>query len=154
MNQGQQANSNGRIMEKQICERIKSSGYKEKDKKSFLQQTELFPNNPIFTQQCCICKSIYNTPYKVDFILYDPYKHPYCLAFEIKWQEKSGSVDQKYPYTVQNIKEKFPCPAIIIIDGNGYRQGALNWLKQQIDDKLIGVFNIVDFFKWANREDL
>ena len=118
MNQGQQANSNGRIMEKQICERIKSVGYEEKNNKQFLQQTKLFPNNPIFSQQCCICKSIYNTPYRTDFILYDLYKHPNCLAFEIKWQEKSGSVDQKYPYAVQNIKKKFPCPAIIIIDGN------------------------------------
>ena len=43
---------------------------------------------------------------------------------------------------------------ILLIDGNGYKPGALAWLKQAVasqDAKLIHVFNLVEFLVWANR---
>jgi len=154
MNQGRQANKNGQMLENQIKERILSEKYKQVKGNVFLIHKDLYPNEKIFSHQCRICQSIYDTPYKTDFIIYDLDKHPTCLAFEIKWQSISGSVDQKYPYMVNNIKNKFPCPAIIVLDGNGYRPQAFEWLKNQIDNKLLGVFSIVDFFNWANGGNL
>jgi len=154
MNQGRQANINGRVLENQIKERILSEKYQEIKGKEFFNHIGLLPYKKVFSYQCCICNSIYDTPYKVDFIVYNPEKHTDCLAFEIKWQATSGSVDQKYPYLVCNIKERFPCPAIIVLDGNGYRKQALDWLKNQIDDKLVNVFTIVDFLNWANGGNL
>ena len=46
------------------------------------------------------------------------------------------------------------CEIILLIDGNGYKPGALAWLKQAVasqDAKLIHVFNLVEFLVWANR---
>lgn len=154
MNQGRQANKNGQMLENQIKERIASENYKQIKGKDFFLHKNLFPDQKIFAHQCCICQSIYDTPYKADFIIYHPEKHSNCLAFEIKWQSISGSVDQKYPYMVNNIKEKFTCPAIIILDGKGYRPQAFDWLKNQIDTRLVGVFTIVEFFNWANGGNL
>ena len=62
--------------------------------------------------------------------------------------------DEKYPYTVQNIKELSLYPAIILLDGEGYKGGAKEWLKKQIDKKLLGVFNIGEFTKWVNLDNL
>lgn len=100
-----------------------------------------------------LCQSIYGHPLKTDFYL--PYIQtlPNGLAIECKWQDCGGSVDEKYPYLVLNIKEKFPCPAIVVIDGGGYKQGAFEWLKEQVDnDHLIAVFNLAEFLTWVNRE--
>lgn len=110
---------------------------------------------PIFTQQMPFGDSIYNTPMKADFMLRHHDKWPDRLIIECKWQQSSGSVDEKYPYTVQNIKEQYPCPAIILLDGGGYKPGAKRWLCEQVDDeKLIAVFSMSEFQKWVNRGGL
>lgn len=150
MNQGRQANFTGKNLENQIKERLISSGYKEVKNNNYFHKTKFFGSDSIFATHCFIGRSIYDTKLYTDIILYDHEKHANNLAIEVKWQERSGSVDEKYPYLVTNIKKKFPCSAIIILDGGGYKQGSLNWLKEQVDDKLVGVFGIVDFLKWAN----
>lgn len=55
---------------------------------------------------------------------------------------------------MHNIKEKSPYPAIIILDGEGYKEKAKKWLKSQIDKKLIGVFNMGEFIKWSNQGNI
>jgi len=48
---------------------------------------------------------------------------------------------------------------IIIIDGGGCKQGALNWLKNSIQEfkyqndnsKNIRVFSLMEFITWANK---
>ena len=78
-------------------------------------------------------------------MLYHPVKHPGKLIIECKWQQIAGSVDEKYPYTVQNIRERYPCRTIILLDGNGYKPGAKEWLCSQVDDKLLAVFSMSEF---------
>lgn len=74
------------------------------------------------------------------------------LAIESKWQETSGSVDEKFPYLVENIKTCYPCPAIIVTGAKGARPGAIRWLKQQIDGThLLNVFTLEEFVTWCNR---
>ena len=69
--------------------------------------------------------------------------------------ESQGSVDEKFPYLYLNCIQAMPEREIILlIDGNGYKPGALAWLKQAVasqDAKLIHVFNLVEFLVWANR---
>jgi len=55
---------------------------------------------------------------------------------------------------MQNIKEQSPYPAIILLDGEGYKGGAKEWLKKQVDNKLLGVFNMGEFTKWVNLGNL
>lgn len=138
------------MFERQVISRIELSGYKEiKNEKD-----NFFHKDKYFITQYKIGVGIYNSILKTDVLIFDKNKYPNKLAIEMKWQQIGGSVDEKYPYLVLNIKEIFPCPAIIVIDGGGYKEGALNWLKNQVDNQLIGVFDLSGFLKWANSGGL
>ena len=89
-----------------------------------------------------------------DFHLFHPEKHPDGLIIESKWQQSVGSVDEKYPYLVLNIKTKYPAKTIIILDGRGYKPKAKIWLRSQIGNNLIAVFDMSEFQVWANKGGL
>lgn len=109
----------------------------------------------LYSSQITIGKSIYNTNLISDFILFHPEKWPDRLIIECKWQQSAGSVDEKYPYNVLNIREIYPCPAIILLDGEGYKTGAAEWLRRQVDGvKLLHVFSMVQFHTWVNNDHL
>ena len=106
MKQGTRANFTGNQLEKVIDGNLQSKGYqfvgiKDFDKARYLEQ-------PFYTRQYPLCKSIYSTQIKCDFLLYHPEKYPECLVIESKWQQSGGSVDEKYPFLVLNIKEQYP----------------------------------------------
>lgn len=94
---------------------------------------------------------LYGHPIKVDFFVTGIGKYPNGLIVESKWQEMPGSVDEKFPYMVENIKQYYPCPTIVVYGGSGSKAGALRWLKRQTDEKLIGVFSIDELLIWAIR---
>lgn len=79
---------------------------------------------------------------------------PYCLIIESKWQQSGGSVDEKYPYLVQNIKKQGIYDTIIIIDGDGYKKEALKWLNDQVGSNLIEVFSMSEFTSWVNKKKI
>ena len=148
MQQGTKANFNGEQLEGFMEDTLVRNGYEYVPLLSF---DELAKNGskPIYTRQYRL-GSIYGIPLKCDFILYHPEQYHDCLIIEAKWQQSGGSVDEKFPYLVLNIREKYPCAAIVVIEGGGYRQGALDWLRKQEDEKLIHVFSMSEFFKWAS----
>lgn len=87
-------------------------------------------------------------------------KHKYETRIECKWQRSTGSIDEKFPYLYLNCIEAMPEKnIIIIIDGGGCKQGALNWLKNSIQEfkyqndnsKNIRVFSLMEFITWANK---
>lgn len=99
-----------------------------------------------------IAVSIYGTGIKTDIYIAPCDLFPYGLAIESKWQGSSGSVDEKFPYLVENIRTRFPCPCIVILDGGGYREGAAEWLRCQVDGQhLVGVFTFAEFLSWCNH---
>lgn len=149
---GSRANYTGNSLQIFIYNKLVEKGYQRVDKKHF--NAVRYMEQPIFTPQFPLCKSIYGTDVKCDFILYHPTKHKNCLVIESKWQESRGSVDEKFPYLVANIKERYPHPTIIILDGKGYKKEAEEWLKKQVDSKLIHVFNMSEFQKWSNGNEL
>jgi hypothetical protein len=102
-----------------------------------------------------LCESIYGHIIKCDFIVYHPRLWRECLVIESKWQQVSGSVDEKYPYTVINLKERSPIQSIIVVDGNGQKTGSVAWLHSQVDgQKLLAVFGMAAFQKWVNKGGL
>jgi hypothetical protein len=83
------------------------------------------------------------------------------MRIECKWQQSSGSVDEKFPYLYLNCIEAMPEKQImIVVDGNGARSGAVSWLKDAVKykkyttgankDKEIMVFSLMEFIQWAN----
>ena len=134
MNQGAKANRAGHSAEQIIACVLQEHGFE-------------------FKRQYKICKSIYGHPVRVDFLIENAEGYPDGLAIECKWQDASGSVDEKFPYLVLNIKERFPCPAVIMVDGAGQRPGSIEWIRSQIDGhQLIAVFTIGEFLSWVLRE--
>lgn len=146
------ANETGNILENFVAQTLDRKGYEFIEKKKF--NVALSLNQKIYTRQLHLTQTIYDTKWNIDFVVHNPEKQPISLIIECKWQQVGGSVDEKYPYTVQNIKEQSPYPAIILLDGDGYKNGAKEWLKKQIDNKLLGIFNMGEFTKWVNLGNL
>ena len=131
----------------------------EEDPKEFINflesivSKEKYPKG-VFVRQFCICKSIYSKPEtihytKCDFLIYHPDKFPKGLILEAKYQKVGGSVDEKLPYLVESIK-KYACDCIVVIEGEGFRVGAIPWLKSKIEEvpQLREVFNLDEFKAW------
>lgn len=130
--QGARANMNGRSAEQVVA--------------NILQQKHLS-----FQAQVMIGYGIYGTPIRTDFLIVTAKGFRNGLIIECKWQDVPGSVDEKFPYLVANIKTCYPSPTIIILDGGGYRSGAAVWLRQQVGDNLIAVYSLSEFLAWSNR---
>lgn len=130
--QGRRANLNGQAAEDVIA--------------AILMQRRYIPQ-----RQYPICESIFGTPLFSDFYLDDVVSFPTGLTIESKWQEVSGTADEKLPYLVHNILECYPCPAIVVLHGGGFRTGAERWLRGQVRGNLYGVFRLEEFLTWANH---
>jgi hypothetical protein len=130
--QGQRANQNGQTAENLID--------------AVLHQKRL-----AFVRQYPIGLGVFGTPIRVDFYLPIVPGHSGGLILESKWQEVAGSADEKLPYLVANIQHCYPSPAIVVIDGDGFRPGAVAWLRAQVGGNLIAVQNLQEFVTWCNR---
>ena len=124
---GSRANRRGRILEQYVRELLNEE-YEWVSASRFFAMRSL--EQPIFAEQVETGSSIYGKKRIVDFTLYHPHRWPDCLVIQCKWQTSSGSVDEKYPYEVENIAHA-GFPTIIVLDGGGYSEGARQWLLAQ-----------------------
>lgn len=143
------ANYTGTQLEKFIHDRLIEKRYQFVTRDKFKAATYL--EQPIYTRQYHLGNSIYETPMYGDFVIYHPDKWKDCLIIESKWQEVGGSVDEKFPYFILNIQQRHPHKTIVLLDGGGYKKKAEDWMRKQVGNNLIAVFNMGEFQKWANR---
>ncbi|NLJ21063.1 MAG: 4-diphosphocytidyl-2C-methyl-D-erythritol kinase [Bacteroidales bacterium] len=105
--------------------------------------------------------TVYNHNGNTEFLLISE-KFNLKIRIECKWKQVAGSVDEKLPYLYLNTIEAMPEDTImILIDGNGWKTGAIKWLKDAVNQKKytieenkhkeILVFSLADFFTWANK---
>ncbi len=104
-----------------------------------------------YQRQAPIGHGIYNTPLHADFLVLDAPGYPHGLIVECKWQDVGGSVDEKFPYLVANIKECYPYPTIIVLCGSGYRKEAERWLRRQVSGRLVAVYSLEQMLSWLLR---
>ncbi|MBI2355741.1 MAG: 4-diphosphocytidyl-2C-methyl-D-erythritol kinase [Candidatus Doudnabacteria bacterium] len=88
-------------------------------------------------------------------------KYKLSVRIECKWQQRSGSVDEKLAYLYLNALQVPEDDMIIVIDGPGFKKGAIQWLRnavatrkyieQDSPEKRILVFNLAEFLTWANK---
>jgi len=153
---GAKANWNGKMFEDFVHDHLVRNGWTFIQKGIVIKEpNDSFATKNIdkwFTTQCKLTNTIYENPWKVDFLLHDG-RTKKTLVIECKWQQSQGSVDEKYPYLVQNIKEKSPHPCLVLLDGDGYKPAAKEWLKTQVDKKLIGVLTMSEFVKWFGSKE-
>ena len=140
------ANRQGNILEQQVRQAFASHGFRE----------VALPGVPVpdLLVRRVPYQSIYGHRGVTEFLAVSA-SRGLAIRIECKWQQSQGSVDEKFPYLYLNCIQAMPEREIILlIDGNGYKPGALAWLKQAVasqDAKLIHVFNLVEFLVWANR---
>lgn len=158
MNRGCRANQTGFVLETTVAGTLQGHGYLEicpqlpkKRKRDWLLVSTAIPKR--YAKQVYIGSSIYGTEINVDFYIVDSGVFSQGLIVECKWQEDKGSVDEKYPYLNLNIKNCYRVPTIVIVGGDGMRQGSIDWFKKQISDNpnLLGVYKLEAFITWANK---
>ena len=104
-------------------------------------------------------QTIYNEGGKTEFVIVAADRR---IRVEAKYQASPGSVDEKYPYMLLNGIYKYPENEIIfVVDGDGYKPGARQWLADSIRDnwlhykelgKDIKLMSIAEFLNWFNHE--
>lgn len=154
---GATANFTGRQLENFVEETLKNNSWKFIEKNKFrdtIDESNLFSKKGgmFFTREYLVGKTLYDTNWKIDFLVSN--LDGKIFGIECKWQQSSGSVDEKFPYLVLNIKEKCPYPCIIIVDGDGYKPKAKEWLNRQVDEKLLAVLSLNEFVKFTNKDEL
>ncbi|MBE9051823.1 hypothetical protein IQ243_15605 [Nostocales cyanobacterium LEGE 11386] len=154
LTQGGRANQAGKILESNVESILTGHGYFQVGNhvtKDFLLTANLLKKR--YAKQVCIGAGIYQTTLKVDFYVVGLPLMPSELIIECKWQESGGSVDEKFPYLNMNIQNYYPAPTMIVIGGEGMRQGAIKWLRQQVtyNNNLLAVHTLDRFIAWANK---
>lgn len=146
---GATANYTGTALERFVEQRLIDAGYQRIKGTAFTPGA--YHSQLLYARQVPLGPSIYESPIRADFALFHPDKWPTGLVLETKWQQSTGSIDEKFPYLVMNIKERYHYPTIIILDGGKYKPGAEQWLRRQVEGKLHHVFSMADFQRWSNQ---
>ncbi len=158
--QGLRANKSGNLLEsavKNVCiqKGFLIISYPEYRKHYYgRSDNEVLVTNFPFT-------SVYGHKARTEFFI-ESARYSLKTRIECKWQQTSGSVDEKLPYLYLNCIEAMPeNHIIIIIDGEGWKKGAVEWLRNaaltkkytnpENFDKRIEVFSLSSFLTWANN---
>lgn len=146
---GSKANRTGFNFEQFVAGQLESQNYVLQKRGRY--QLNSLPDVPSYWCQFPIGNGIYETPVKVDFLVFRPSKDPSLIIIEAKWQKSGGSVDEKFPYLVLNIQRRYPHKTLLLLDGGGYKSGAEQWVKRQVGGNLIGVWSMAEFQHQVNH---
>ena len=158
MTPGGRANKSGQVLESTVEATLQRHGYfnirqyvPKKQQREYILTATLLPKR--YARQVYIGTGIYETDIYVDFYVIGSDAIPSGLIIECKWQQIGGSVDEKFPYLNLNIKDCYPAPAVVVLDGGGMKPGAITWLKKQVDSNqnLLAVHTLASFIAWANN---
>jgi hypothetical protein len=147
------ANRNGKSLVKHLETSLNSHGYQKvnagKRDVGFLL-TQKWEKS--YALEVNVGKSPYGTMRKCDCVILDSQIFQNGLVIECKWQQEKGSVDEKLPYLVLSI-EISKYPSIILIDGDGWKMGAITWLKKETKKRsfLRGVYCLSEFVALVNE---
>jgi hypothetical protein len=137
---------------------LQDKEYQFIEKNKFTLATNIL-NQKLYSMQLLIDESIYSTSeqryqVKADLVIYNPTSKQKYMIIECKSQTSSGSVDEKYPYLNENIRDKYPYKTIVILDAPKAKKGAKTWLKKQegVNPKLQHVFqDFSEFRAWSMK---
>lgn len=150
---GTRANRTGNVLEKTVLQLLEQHGYTP----FWDHKKQLFANREAvggkqYARHVSVGPTIYESERIVDFLVINKDKFPNGLVIECKWQQSSGSVDEKYPFLVFNIY-RTGVPTIILLDGGGYKKTAEAWLRAQAGEEkaMWKVFNMTEFITAVNN---
>ncbi|MCB1156531.1 MAG: 4-diphosphocytidyl-2C-methyl-D-erythritol kinase [Leptospiraceae bacterium] len=159
MKQGTKGNVTGNLLEQTVRSVLMQKGF------HIIKYKEYESNSERLWNELLLCNVPFITVYghsgNTEFLLKSK-KYNLEIRIECKWQQSSGSVDEKLPYLYLNCIEAMPEKDIIIlIDGDGFKEGAIRWLRNAVKKKLytsslnveknILVMDLKGFLTWANN---
>lgn len=161
MTDGTHANKTGRVLENLVENTFGSHGFQIVMHSKYIKKPEKYGDDLVIKH--APYTNIYGMKGRSEFLVKSK-KFNLNIRIECKWQQVSGSVDEKFPYLYLNVLEQIEEPFVIIIcDGSGARTGSIQWLRDSVSEekfrglnpdykaKRIEVFNMMEFVKWANN---
>ena len=157
--QGALANVSGNLLEETVKNIFSKKGFSIAKYNDWINKPEHYGKELLLTN--VKYETIYKHKGTTEFLLLSE-RFSMKIRIECKWQQVSGSVDEKLPYLYLNCIESMPEDRIIIIiDGGGWKSGAIDWLKKAVSEKkytdatnchkLINVMNLTEFITWSNH---
>ena len=155
--QGERANRSGNVLERTVVATMQALGFSVVNFKDYTRSpnefgTELLLRNVPYT-------TLYGGRGYTEFLIVSKV-HNQNVRVECKWQQSAGSVDEKLPHLYLSCIEAMPQNhVIILIDGKGFRDGAIVWLRKAATErrylpadsqKLVQVMSVAEFLTWAN----
>ena len=149
----------GKVLEDDFDRVMQALGFQHLDREAFRQAAKEGQIKAYTRQYHNFCDSIYPNKkgfekVRPDGVLCMPASgwRGKMLAAELKKQDGPGSTRDKIPKTVLNI-QKYPCPAVLVLEGKPLQNGPRAWAEQQVDDEhLIGVFALEEFVRWLDQQ--
>ncbi|MCZ6803369.1 MAG: 4-diphosphocytidyl-2C-methyl-D-erythritol kinase [Proteobacteria bacterium] len=156
--QGGQANKTGNVLEQLVIGTLSAHGFPA------VKHSDYKKNPNDYDNELLLRNVPYTTLYGgrgfTEFLL-KSHKYDLEIRIECKWQQKPGSVDEKLPHVYLSAVNAIPEDNIIIlIDGKGFREGAIQWLKnitknreyipKDNSNKNISIMNSTEFLTWCN----
>lgn len=167
---GSRANKSGHIFEDMMLPIFREHGFEIFNNSELKKEPSPLKNVTKYVIKNAPFTTIYNQQGKTEFVICDATaidengdNYLRKIRVEAKWQQSTGSVDEKYPYMLLNGIYKYPEREIIfVVDGNGYKPGARKWLEDRVSEnwldyqqqqhKSIKVMKINEFVAWFNKE--
>ena len=157
--QGGLANRSGRVLESSVISLFTQHGFQAVPHRLYSKEPESYGTELLLTD--VPYTSIYGHAGKTEFLVRSQ-RLRLETRIECKWQQSSGSVDEKFPYLYLNCIFAMPEDHIIVVvDGGGAKPAAVTWLKQAATTrhlipadkagKRIDVHTLSEFMIWANR---
>jgi hypothetical protein len=155
--QGNQANQTGNVLEQTVASTFAVKGFEVLMYRAWIKDPSKYSSELLLKN--VPYDTIYGHKGNTEFLLKSG-SRDLDVRIECKWQQVAGSVDEKFPYLYLNCIETMSEDEIIlIVDGGGYKDGALAWLKKAIQEKKyqpdqakqVRVFSLVEFLTWANQ---
>lgn len=156
--QGNIANNSGNVLEQMVISTLSAKGFEVVMYRAWIKNPSRYGSELVLKN--VPYQTIYGHYGNTEFLLKSQTRS-LEIRIECKWQQSAGSVDEKFPYLYLNCIESMPeNDIIVIVDGDGYKLGALKWLKDAVSNKKyqcqpysknIMIMSLVDFIRWANR---
>jgi len=141
------AGKTGSGWEKSVANMLNDVGFVEIDKKNI--------DDSVLTKWYCRqynkFHSVYGKIAAIDLLIFDLDHFPEKLAVELKYQASGGSVDEKFPFVILNLRRWFKRHGIkgaLFLNGGKYCSEALSWVLSQQDENLFVVESYSDVYNW------
>ena len=158
--QGGQAKKTGNVLEQLVISTLSTHGFPAIKYSDYLKTPDKYGKELLLGH--VPYTTLYNGRGYTEFLLISQIFN-LEIRIECKWQQTAGSVDEKLPHVYLSAVNAVPeNNVIILIDGPGFRDGAISWLKNiakerkyiPVDkqDKNILIMNMTEFLTWCNNK--